>query len=470
MQDIFTQFVPDDSQSGYAVYDFSEGSSSWTSYSFSPLDSISWPENFKNEFIKWSQNIFVVAPPPTFDSRTYARNDILRSWRFPSFEDFVTAKNPLTSWSGNNLFLPAWITNINPRAEELIEMWNNSTITDNLTPEQRDILLEATEITKPYREITKPQNLVGLSLYDVYLAHITLARMPTITTYRGRNYNHEEEVAKSQQIKRTYDTIKNWIENRQGIESPSMSIGENFTDFYTWALSQLKPHYQFYKQKRDSETGPLIPGIQWSINALQHITEVDESYIPEGYADNYEFVEMVEKNTAAGYRPGPDPDDYDEDDWEEVWEDYDWGEDYADYPLELRLAVIAESYLTVENEKPSGLQEKFLNHFDEIANDYIMGVIRTWEQDFNGTTKQNWSFQIFEPDEAISLLNLNYEFSPNSVSISYNLPEPQPNETYVLLRTDDEADVSIKYEYLHQLSFQVMFPFINYIVRTPKYL
>lgn len=469
MLDIFTRLVPDDSQSGYSIYDFSEGSSyvsNWTSYSFSPLDSISWPENFKNEFIKWSQNIFVVAPPPP-ESRTYAHGDILRSWRFPSFEDFVTAKSSVKSWSGTYLSLPPWIRNINPRAEELIEMWNNSTITDNLTPEQRDIILEATEITKPYREITKPQNLVGLSLYDVYLAHLTIARMPTITTYRGSRYNHEEEVAKSEQIKRTYDAIKNWIENRQGIESPSMSIDENFTDFYTWALSQLKPQYQYWKQKRDSETGPLIQGIQWSMNTLQHITEVDESYIPETSADNYEFVEMVEKNQVE--RAGPDPEDYDEDDWEAAWDDYDWSEDYGDYPLELRLAVIDTLQNLKENEKPWGLQERFTNHFDEITNDFIMGVIRTWEQDFNGTTKQNWSFHIFEPNEAMSLLNLNYEFSPNSVSISYNLPEPQPNETYVLL-TEDEANVFLKYKYFHQLSFQVLFPFINYIVRTPKYL
>ncbi len=240
MRDIYTLYAPDDSQRGIKVDDFSLGwERVWASASFNPLDSISWPEDFKNEFIKWSKSIFVVAPPPPDSKNRYSHGDILRSWKFPSFEILVNEK------SLSSIF-PSWIINTDPRAEELEKLWKNSTITNNLTARQkRDILMEIAEIYHPYREITAPQNLVGLSLYDVYLAYRMIIKMPTVRwkTSSAINYNHEQEVAKSELIKRTYYTIKDWIENRQGITPPSMSIDENFTDFYSWALFELKPRF-----------------------------------------------------------------------------------------------------------------------------------------------------------------------------------------------------------------------------------
>ena len=255
----------------------------------------------------------------------------------------------------------------------------------------------------------------------------------------------------------------------------------SFREFYQFVIYVLngQTHYGYSTLRTDTEippnfvglSGEIKRGLQWSFHHYQESTEITESYYDEGNIDNDLFYELTDGSTG----PNRDDSDFYNDDGEFVEEwydsalsDHEWSEDYGEYPLEATVALIWNWTTRPTQLSQDTRNRKTINDVEIIGNEYILARLQ-WENREN-YYQTPLKVTLIPPEQAPRILNLQTNFGPNSVSISFALPEGDETDRYVLLRGEDEQRLTSQLEVLHQFQAQMFSPILNYLSYYPKTL
>jgi len=456
-------------------FQLSEGANwqDFNNYSFKMEDYIEFPDSFQTNFTNWTKNIFLESVPELTEGNRPWIYDLLNSRQF-RVGDFV--EDRYFSFS-----MPDWLVDTNERLAEIKQQWyNRSASTEPRIAYTNRLVNEANQIMEPYYNLLRPENLVGMSLYQIWIATRIKNSAPWYSS-SGR-YGGEEE--RLEQIRATYDRLADFINNPNSLSMTDYArqMNYNFQDFYQFVIYVLngKNYYQGAATIRtDSEipsnwtgaSGEIKRGLQWSFHHYQEITEITESYYDEGNIDNDFFYDLTGGST------GPNREDsefYNEDgEFVEEWyddalSDHEWSEDYGEYPLEATVALIFPWTARPTELSQDTRNRKTINDVEIIGNEYILAHIQ-WE------TRSNYyqsplKVTLIPPEQAPRILNLQTSFGPNSVSISFALPEGDENDRYVLLRGEDDQRLTSQLEVLHQFQAQMFSPILNYLSYYPKTL
>ena len=136
----------------------------FNNYSFKIENYIEFPDSFQTNFTDWTKNIRLVAVPEiTEDNRPFVY-DLLMSRQF-RVGDFV--EDRYFSFS-----MPDWLVDTNERLSEIKDQWyRRGTITARDEPfDVTELVNEANQIMEPYYNLLRPENLVGMSLYQIWIA------------------------------------------------------------------------------------------------------------------------------------------------------------------------------------------------------------------------------------------------------------------------------------------------------------
>jgi len=445
-------------------YQLSEGAS-WqdlNDYSFKVEDYIEFPDLFQTNFTNWTKNILLESVPEiTPDNRPFVY-DLLMSRQFRVGE-FV--EDRYFSFS-----MPDWLVASNERLREIKDQWyQRPRITSQDEPfDVTELVNEANQIMEPYYNLFRPENLVGLSLYEIWIA--TLIRNSAPWYSIGSSYNQEDNLEKAIIA---YDTLAEFVSNPT--YRNSMQMNYSFKEFYQFVIYVLngQNYYGYSTLRTDSEIPPsfvgldgeIKRGLQWSFHRYQESTEITESYYGEANTCNYTFYDLT--NGSVG--PNRDDPDYYEDgefveEWyNNAWADYEWGEDYDEHPLEATVALVYDWVSRQPNVNEDNRDRKSINDAEIIGNEYILARIKD-------KGRVNLEVTLIPPEQAPRILNLQTSFTPNSVSISFGLPEPNETERYILLRGEDEQQLTSQLTVLHQFHVQKFSPILNYLSFSPRTL
>ena len=456
-------------------YQLSEGANwqDFNDYSFKMEDYIEFPDSFQTNFTNWTKNIRLESVPElTEDARPFVY-DLLMSRQF-RVGDFV--EDRYFSFS-----MPDWLVDTNERLSEIKDQWyRRGTITARDEPfDVTELVNEANQIMEPYYNLLRPENLVGMSLYQIWIATLIKNSAPW---YSSSTYYRDDE-EKLEQIRATYDRLADFINNPNSLSMNDYArqMEYSFQDFYQFVIYVLngQTHYGYSTLRTDTEippnfvgiSGEVKRGLQWSPHPYQENTEITESYYDEGNIDNDLFYDLTGGST------GPNRDDsdfYNEDgefveEWyDEALSDHEWSEDYGEYPLEATVALIWNWTSRPTELSQDTRNRKTINDVEIIGNEYILAHLQ-WENREN-YYQTPLKVTLIPPEQAPRILNLQTNFGPNSVSISFALPEGDETDRYVLLRGEDEQRLTSQLEVLHQFQAQMFSPILNYLSYYPKTL